>query len=116
MRSSYWSSDVCSSDLHRIGTFAHSLGQDPAFAVTHVAGARADQAADGVFFLELAHVHGHQRLFASEKLIRHGPGGFGLAHARGPGQQEYTHGLARIAQARLRVLRSEEHTSELQSL
>src|SRR3546814_9801272 len=101
MRISDWSSDVCSSDLDWLTCFADELNR---------ALVEADHRAlrIGVFRIEIEHILHAGNVLAVDR--RHAP------HLLAPGLelvlgQAPTHRLAREG-----VVRSEEHTSELQSL
>src|SRR3546814_1145683 len=81
---------------HAVRAPAHGFGEVAALLVADVARGRADQAADRVLLHELAHVDAHHRVRAVEQELGQRLAQLGLAHAGGA--------------------RSEEHTSELQSL
>src|SRR3546814_10107128 len=97
MRISDWSSDMCSSDLHRRRRRTDT-GQDDAPGAIQLIGIAHDR-----------------RMYAQAlKRVAHGP-------EVGPARVDDGHPLARSAHSRSLVLgnaapRSEEHTSELQSL
>src|SRR3546814_8467544 len=94
MRISDWSSDVCSSDLHKINQYAEDLGArgtiDPLIAlwVPYLLFA----ALAIWMYYTIAHVPGGQPIGALERVA------------------------AKAAQKIRGLIRSEEHTSELQSL
>src|SRR3546814_7969063 len=109
MRISDWSSDVCSSDLH--------LNQD-----RRVLGRGADDAQQPVPRRQ----HGHHRIVdqAEEAGLAQIVGGIEAFRRRHHQHQLASAGLGQrhhvstdmLQQLRLHLLRSEEHTSELQSL
>src|SRR3546814_2423179 len=106
MRISDWSSDVCSSDL--VGSEAFTAG---ALEQQHAPGRCADRQRDQRLHRHPAAVTHRDRLLQRDSvrgvaLERQ----FALAHRR------FDFGLARRRNHHLHVLRSEEHTSELQSL
>ena len=66
-----------------VGVATYRFGQLTGLVVAHVAGRRADHAADGVPLHVLAHVQPDERLFVVEQLLREGAGQLGLADAGG---------------------------------
>ena len=88
----------------RVGAAPHGLGEHAALAVAHVAWRRADQAGDGVLFLEFAHVDGNHALLVAEEDVGKRQARLGLAYARRTGKQEDAERLAGRAQARKRGL------------
>src|SRR3546814_6459685 len=116
MRLSYWSSDVCSSDLeqvrmrlldlieqqHAVRMLVDRVGEEAALVVADIARGRADQAAHRMALHVFGHVEALERNAHDRgELTRH----LGLADAGGAREE--------IVADRLR---SEEHTSELPSL
>ena len=84
---------------HGVGLAPHGLGQLAALVVADVSRRRADQAADGVALLVLAHVDtGHHRLVVEEEL-RQRLGELGLAHAGGAQEEEGADGPVLVGQA-----------------
>src|SRR3546814_8714243 len=102
MRISDWSSDVCSSDLQLGAHHGHCKGQAPCIYMEH-----GDDGAHHVIGRE------PQRIRRSDGHSVQHAGAVGIEHALG-----VTRGARGVAQAGGSVLveRSEEHTSELQSL
>ncbi len=88
---------------HAVRTPAHGLGEIAAFLVADVSRRRSDQARDGVLLHELAHVDAHQRFGGVEQEFRQRLGQLGLAHARGPKEQERAIRPVRIGQAGARA-------------
>src|SRR3546814_7985672 len=105
MRISYWSSDVCSSDLIALDVLLYPEHLDPVAAVgEHV----ADALVGGHQLALLVDDHAVERLGEPDAALV----GLDLA-----GQQPEQRGLARTVGAdHADPIRSEEHTSELQSL
>src|SRR3546814_3423486 len=107
MRISDWSSDVCSSDLHLVGEVIVELAEQRKGARVHARGDRL-QRADG---LQVGGVP--ERALLAEFMIAvveraHHP----VEHLGRPVEPQFLAELIR----RVEALRSEEHTSELQSL
>src|SRR3546814_10220664 len=108
MRISDWSSDVCSSDLIH-GEFLKALGTPSLFTTLSI-----DQSAKAIAACRMGYWHAGRNhiddsdvaiLFGSNPLISHSAGGFLVSDP-----------VKRVKRAVERGLRSEEHTSELQSL
>ena len=77
----------------------HLLGELAALLVAHVAGRRADQLRDAVLLHIFRHVDADHGFFAAEYRLGYRLGQLGLAHARGPEEQEGADGPARILEA-----------------
>ena len=80
-----------------MGLGADRLGQEPALVVAHVPRRRTDEARHGVPLLVLAHVEaqqGDRERFG--ELARE----LGLAHARGPDEEQRRHGLSPARRSR----------------
>src|SRR3546814_2817406 len=114
MRISDWSSDVCSSDLHRPRQGERAGGHRRRAARGGGEGGRRGRAQKG---RQEAGEEGHQEQGQGEGRRRRRCGGRGRGRRRG-----LTPGPARVLRdapggaPQHEVLRSEEHTSELQSL
>src|SRR3546814_6247845 len=114
MRISDWSSDVCSSDLgEAIGLQIYTLGSD---ALKDLDAALGAIAAIGYRTVELMPMADHAPIEVRDALRRAGL----VAHGTQtsfvtPSGPNLTTGLAEQIEA-ARTIRSEEHTSELQSL
>src|SRR3546814_7404942 len=103
MRISDWSSDVCSSDLHVLAATHHGGGESEP---------RAAQLCDGVVVATQAHERNGLRA-----AFGHARGGPGQGQRRMLRKQHRRDAEVRgRTQDRAEVVRSEEHTSELQSL
>src|SRR3546814_4325288 len=116
MRISDWSSDVCSSDLHRIAAEDEMIeaercrddidrGDHPARAIIPV-GRRAREAVAG-------QVEGDDAVIAAQPLGQRLPR---LEAAVRSVEEQHHRSVARALVAIVNALRSAEHTSELQSL
>ena len=73
---------------HAVWAAAHRLGQLPALFIAHVAGRRAHQARDSVFFLVLAHVNAHHGVLVIEQELRQGARQLGFPDAGGTQEDE----------------------------
>ena len=87
-----------------IGTPPHRFGEHSTFAVSHISGRRTLQGGDGMRFLKFRHVDGDQVVLAAVEKIRQGQRCFGLAHAAGTHQHEYSDRLVGIIQTGSRCL------------
>ncbi|CAJ1827595.1 hypothetical protein CDAIGKPJ_01725 [Aeromonas salmonicida] len=83
---------------HRIGFLTNGFGQHAPFAKADIAGRRADQAGDCVFFLILGHVDGGQILATAKHQLGNLQHSFSLADPAWPHQQEGPQRTARAAQ------------------
>ena len=94
---------MCLLDLveqdHRVRLAPHRLGQLSALFVSDVAGRGADQAADRVPFLVLAHVQPDHVVLSVEQRGRERPGQLGLPEAGRTEEDERPDGLARVLDA-----------------
>ena len=77
---------------------AHRLGELARLVVADVAGRRADQPADGVPLLELAHVDADHPVLAAEQRLGQRPGQLGLADAGRAEEQEAADRPVRVAE------------------
>ena len=84
----------------RVGLAAHRLGELAALVVADVSGRRADQPADGVPLLVLAHVEPDHVVLAVEQRRGQGLGQLGLADAGRAEEDERPDRPARVADAR----------------
>ncbi len=92
-----------------VGVAAHGFGEHSPFAVAHIAGRAAFQAAHGVRFLVLAHVDGDELLLAAVERFGQGERGFGLADAAGADEQEHALGFVRVFQVGARGAHALRH-------
>jgi hypothetical protein len=73
---------------HAVRSAADRLGQLTAFLKADIAGRRAEQAADGVLLLVLAHVNAHHGVLIVEQEFCQGACQLGLADAGWPQEDE----------------------------
>src|SRR5699024_4160145 len=83
---------------HRVGVAPYRLGELAGFFVADEPGRGPGQPADGVPFLELAHVDADHGFLGTEHRLGQGPGQLGLAHTGGPEKQETAHRAVGVAQ------------------
>ena len=83
----------------RVGLAAHRLGELAALVVADIAGRRADQSRNGVFFHVFRHVEAHERALAVEMRLGEGLGQLGFADAGGAEKEEAADRTARVLDA-----------------
>ena len=83
---------------HRVRAAAHRLGELAGLLVADVAGRRADQPADRVPLLELAHVQPDHPVLVAEQRLGQRPGQLGLADAGRAEEQEAADRPVRVGQ------------------
>ena len=83
---------------HRVRAAAHRLGELPGLLVADVSGRRADQPADRVPLLELAHVQADHPVLVTEQRLGQRPGQLRLADTGRTEEQEAADRPVRVAQ------------------
>ena len=98
LNTSGWAFSISSSSITEYGPAADRLGELPGLLVADVAGRRADQPADRVPLLELAHVQPDHPVSVAEQRLGQRAGQLGLADAGRAEEQEAAHRPVRVAE------------------
>ena len=96
----------------RVRAPADGFRELSALVVTHVTGRCADHASHGMFFHVLAHVEADHRLLIVEEKLSQRAGGFRLADARWPEEDERPDGPLGIAEAGARTANGIRHHAQ----